>query len=163
MRMKQTRLALAVLLFGFAAGLGAAPAGGQGRAGQDTQAGRDDGGAQIIIRSEAEKKRRQQEAADRPAPGDSNRQSDPDATRGLQRSEERRAEAADAHSQAGGAPAQEESGWYEYLFGKRQPTEEKSERDWYEYLFGKRRDADKPPEQEHRKPDDDSSGWWPFD
>jgi hypothetical protein len=60
MRMKQTILALAVLLFGGSPGLAAAPPGGQDRADQGPQAGRDDGGAKIIIRSEAEKKRRQQ-------------------------------------------------------------------------------------------------------
>ncbi len=163
MRMKQTIRILAMLVCTAAAGVYAAPPGGQGGAGQDPQTGRgNDDGAQIIIRSEAEKKRRQQQAAERPAPDESNRQSDPDATRGLERAEQRRAEAADAHSQAPGT-AQQQSGWYEYLFGKRQHTEEKSERDWYEYLFGKRRDADQPPQQKNGKPDGDSNGWWPFD
>lgn len=93
----------------------------------------------IIIRNKAEKKQRQQQEAAGRDNDNSNRQSDPDSERGLERAQERRAEQADEHSQAGGKADKPDEGWYEYLFGKR------------------REDGDKPD-----KKDDGSRWWWPF-
>lgn len=139
---------LAVLLLGLPALATAAPQPDKESPGHEE---RDDSrAAKIIIRSDAEKKRRQ---ALRPDDKNSNRQSDPDSARGLERAEERRSEQADAHAQAG----KEDRGWYEYLFGK-QDTDKKSEGSWYGYLFGRPDEVAKP-----EKKDDDDDWWWPFD
>lgn len=112
---------------------------------------------QIIIRSDADKKKRKALRAE--AKEDSNRQSDPDSERGLERAQERRAPQADAHAQH----RTDERGWYEYLFGKRAEAEQKSERDWYGYLFGRQPKEDKREKKDDDSRDDDDSWWWPFD
>lgn len=82
----------------------------------------DDNGAQIIIRSDAEKKRRQNPETPNADNQNSNRQSDADSTRGLERAEERRSEQAD------------------------KPPEEA----WYKNIFGPRKKSDKPDKDESR-------------
>lgn len=122
---------LLLLLVGFPAVATAAPQSDRESAGHERAAERERA-AQIIIRSDAEKKRRKALRGDDNE--NSNRQSDPDSTRGLERAEERRAEPAEEHAQAG-----KDEGWYEYLFGR--PAKK-----------------DKAKDQ-----DDDDSWWWPFD
>jgi hypothetical protein len=78
MYMKQTISAMSILLLSFAAAA-AAPGKNGAQAGQPQA---NEHGTQIIIRSEAEKKRRADE--------NSNRQSGLDASRGLERAGERR-------------------------------------------------------------------------
>ena len=78
----------------------------------------DDNGVQIIIRSEAEKKRRQNPETPNANNQNSNRQSDPDSNRGLERAEERRPE------QAG---QQSEGAWYENIFGQRKKPGDKKD------------------------------------
>lgn len=64
----------------------------------------------------------------------SNRQSDPDSTRGLDRAEERRAEQAAEHARSG------------------------KERHWYDFLFGEDGDKDKGKDMVKKEP----RWWWPF-
>lgn len=151
MRMKQTLITLALLP---ALAATSATAADQDRDAPASEA--DTGGARIIIRSEAEKKRRDAD--------NSNRQSGPDAGRGLERAQERRAEPADDRAQPPSQP-QQDDGWYEYLFGKRPESDttasQKSESEWYEYLFGKPQKND--PGQEDPKKEEAPKWWWPFE
>lgn len=158
MRLKQTISALAVLLC-----LGGMPVNesqAEPRDDDSRERGtreREQRDPQIIIRSDADKRRRNENKSGN---DNSNRQSDPDSTRGLDRAEERRP----AH--AGNDAGDNDDGWYEYLFGKRQNAGTKSERGWYEYLFGNsstesRKDKNK--DKEKDKKNDDSNWWWPFD
>jgi len=64
----------------------------------------------------------------------SNRQSDPDSTRGLERAEERRSEQADEHARSG------------------------KERHWYDFLFGEDGDKGKGKDMVKKEP----RWWWPF-
>lgn len=162
MGLKHTIPALAVLLcLGIIpwSGLQAEPRGGDDDARDRGSRERELRNPQIIIRSDADKQRRDKIKA---STADSNRQSDPDSTRGLERAEERRPDHADADSNT------EDGGWYEYFFGKRQTAETKTERGWYEYVFGdpavanpdKEKDS---PKEENKDEDENSSWWWPFD
>lgn len=159
MRLKQTIPALAVLLC-----FGAMPRGESQAAPRDDDArarGARERDPQIIIRSDEEKQKRLK--AGKVRSDNSNRQSDPDSTRGLERAEERRP----VH--AGNDTDNTDDGWYEYLFGKRQDVETKSERGWYEHLFGssstesRKEKKEKDKDKEKDKEDDDSNWWWPFD
>jgi hypothetical protein len=153
MSMKQARPVLLAVLLGTATVAAASP--DKSRQGSDhgKQAEAEDAsGARIIIRSDAEKKRRQVEN------DNSNRQSDADSQRGLERAEERRAEPAETHARAA---SDTDRGWREYLFGQKQDSGEKTERDWYGYLFG-RQEPDKNDEK-HENKDGQSRWWWPFD
>ncbi|HXG27663.1 MAG TPA: hypothetical protein VNJ47_02295, partial [Nevskiales bacterium] len=112
MRMKQMTPALAAMLLGLAStSLAAAPATDEAAA--EPARRQEAGGVQIIIRSDAEKQRRDSGASAPQAPAASNRHPDPGATRGLDRAAERRAEAAEAHSQA----EPPDTPWYKSLFG----------------------------------------------
>ncbi len=64
----------------------------------------------------------------------SNRQSDPDSTRGLERAEERQAAQADEHAQP------------------------EKERRWYDFLFGEDEHSDKDEDMVKKEP----RWWWPF-
>jgi len=87
---------------------------------------------QIIIRTDADKRQRSENKA---ASDNSNRQSSPDATRGLERAEERRPEQA-------GSDNNNEDGWFGSVF------------DWS--------DDDKKEKDKDTK-EDESNWWWPFD
>lgn len=133
--------------------------------GKDRQHGpqNNTGDVQIIIRKPSDRKPAAANAignADSKPEHDDNRQSDPDSVKGLERAQERH----DAHANAQ-AGNEKDDGWYEYLFGKKPSSADKSERDWYGYLFGKRQTPDgdnnngDPPQDKEDKPD---NWWWPF-
>lgn len=117
-------------------------------AGHESRGHTDDDGVQIIIRSDSEKKHRQrqdngnQASNNRPANDNSNRQSDVDSERGLDRAKERRSEQADEHSQAG------------------DHASDRDERPWYDPfgIFGE----DKEKKEKADKPGEKGSWWWPF-
>jgi hypothetical protein len=115
MYLRQVTIGLALLLCATAA-TAAAPGKDQEPAGKAT----DNAGARIIIRSEAEKKRRQQAEAARASNENSNRQSDIGSERGLERAEERRPE------QAGKQP---EGNWFEDLLGTRKKPNDKPDKE----------------------------------
>jgi hypothetical protein len=155
MRMKQISPPIACLLFCMSGIAVAAPEQGKEADSHGRHTGLDDSGVRIHIRTEEEKKRREAR--------NSNRQSEPDASRGLERAGERRAEPADAHSQAGGVSKDSEDGWYEYFFGKRQASGKEPDLNWYEYLFGRSAATGKADKEKDEQQDKDSSWWWPFD
>lgn len=108
--------------------LGAAASGNRdnpGRAGHEQEAGNPHAGGQG----------NHSPANGGPDNANSNRQSDPGSTRGLDRAEDRRSAQADGHAQPG------------------------KERHWYGFLFGEDGDEHKAKDRGRKEP----RWWWPFD